>query len=61
MKKPIKKMRKDRVYFRLAGGDNIISCRVDHKTHKVTKTKGCRFITLDGDEPICYYPFIDEL
>ena len=61
MKKPIKKMRKDRVYFRLAGGDNIINCRVDHKTHKVTKTKMCRFMTLDGDEPICYYRYIDEL
>ena len=39
MKKPVKKMRRDRIYYRLAGGDNIIICTVDHKTHKVTKKK----------------------
>ena len=58
MKKPVKKMRRDRVYYRLAGGDNIIICTVDHKTHKVTKRKECKYVTLDGDEPLVFYPFL---
>ena len=52
MKKPVKKMRRDRIYYRLAGGDNIIICTVDHKTHKVTKKKECKYVTLDGDGPL---------
>ena len=58
MKKPVKKMRRDRVYYRLAGGDNIIICTVDHKTRKVTKKKECKYVTLDGDEPLVFYPFL---
>ena len=61
MKKPVKKMRRDRVYYRLAGGDNIIIYTVDHKTHKVTKKKECKYVTLDGDEPMLFYPFIEDL
>ena len=61
MKKPVKKMRRDRVYYRLAGGDNIIICTVDHKTRKVTKKKECKYVTLDGDGPLVFYPFIEDL
>lgn len=63
MKKPVKKMRRNRVYYRLADGDNIWCFRVDHKTHKVTKTKESKFVTLDGDEPfiIEFYKKIDPL
>ena len=52
-------MRKDRVYCRLAGGDNIIVCRVDHRTHKLTKWKECKYIVLDPD-PL-YIPMYDLL
>ena len=63
MKKLVKKMRKDRVYYRLADGDNIIICTVDHKTRKVTRRKECKYVTLDGDGPftIEFYKTIDSL
>ena len=61
MKKPVKKMRRDRVYYRLAGGDNIIMCTVDHKTRKVTKRKECKYVTLDGDGPLLLIPPMEEI
>ena len=61
MKKPVKKMRRDRVYCRLAGGDNVIVCRVDHKTRKVTKRKECKYVTLDGDGPLLFLPPMEEI
>ena len=61
MKKPVKKMRRDRVYYRLAGGDNIIICTVDHKTRKVTKRKECKYVTLDGDGPLVLIPPMEEI
>lgn len=54
-------MRRDRVYYRLAGGDYVIECRVNHKTRKVTKRKECKYITMDGDGPYIFFPLIDDM
>jgi|GEM_PF-4685796 len=55
----MKPMHRDNVYYRLAGGDNIIVCRVDHRTHKLTKKKECKYVMLDPD-PL-FIPMYDLL